>query len=412
MSNVKRPYRRSRRILRVLLILIALVVAIRIALPYIILNFANRSLANLDGYRGQVHDIDLAIIRGAYKIDSIYINRVDSLTHKETPFFAASLIDLAIEWRALLKGSLVGELKFTNPELVFTRDRVEPDDVREDSTTFKQLLDDFMPLKVNRFEVTNGKIRYQDPNVTPAVDVALTETNIVALNLLNSYDSASSLLPAEIRARANVYGGTLRLNMKLNPLAEVPTFDLDAALENTDLTQVNDFFVAYAKADISQGTFGLYTEVAAKDGRFNGYVKPLLNDVKVLGAEDRDDNILRKAWEALIGTVGEVFENQPRDRVATKVPLQGEVENPDANIWYAVLQVLQNAFIQAIQPSLDEEINIATVGAQPAGEKNNSPSVSGNNDQAEDRVEARKKRREERRQRREERRKEREGDRG
>ncbi len=409
MSERKQPYR-GKRLIQTLAIIVVVVAVVRIALPYVVLHFANKSLAQLDGYRGHIEDIDLALIRGAYKIDSIYIHKVDSATQKETPFFAASLIDLSVEWRSLFKGSLVGELKFTNPELLFTRDKVEPDDVREDSVTFKQLLEGFMPLKVNRFEVANGKLRYRDANVEPPVDIALTEADIVALNLRNSYDSVGALLPSDLRASANVYGGSLRLNLKMNPLAEVPTFDLNAALENTDLTQLNDFFLAYAKADISKGTFGLYTEIAAKDGGFNGYVKPLLKDVKVLGTEDRDDNILKKAWEAVLGSVGEVFENQPRDRVATKIPLQGEVESPDANVWYAILQVMQNAFIRALQPSIDQEINIATVDPAPVEkDKAIEKVLSGDDnksDKKEERVEARKQRREERRERREERRRE------
>lgn len=404
---------RREKLIRGLAVVVAVVVALRLALPYIVLHFTNKTLANLNGYRGRVHDIDLALIRGAYKIDSVYINKVDSTTHKETPFFSASLIDLSLEWRSLFKGSLVGQLKFTNPELQFTRDKVEPDDVRKDSVTFKQLLEQFMPLKVNRFEVINGTIRYKDPNVEPPVDVALTEANILALNLRNSYDSAE-LLPASIEARAGIYGGSLVFKMRINPLAEAPTFDLNAAVENTDLTKLNDFFKAYAKADINQGTFGLYTEVAAKDGRFAGYVKPLLRDVKMLGAEDRKDNILKKAWEAIVGSVGEVVENQPKDRLATKIPLEGDVDDPDANVWYAVLQILQNAFVQAIQPSLDQEINIATVDeVQPKDDKKGIEKIlTPDEKKKQERIEARKKRREERQQRREERRRSREEEKG
>src|SRR5690606_23336022 len=100
---------------------------------------------------------------------------------------------------------------------------------------------------------------------------------------------------------------------------------------------------------------------AAKDGNFNGYVKPLLKDVSIIGKEDRTDNVFRKLWEGFVGTVGQVFENIPNDQVATKIPLQGKIEDPKANIWYTIATILQNAFIQAIQPSIDNEINIGNV---------------------------------------------------
>ncbi len=170
-----------------------------------------------------------------------------------------------------------------------------------------------------------------------------------------------SVLPATIQGRASLYGGTLGCQLKINPLAESPTFDLNAELKNTNLVAVNDFFEAYAKIDVNKGTFGLYTEIAAKDGKFAGYVKPLLKDVDILGKEDRHDNVFQKLWEGLAGGVAEVFENQPKDQVATKIPFKGDVENPKANVWYAISEVLQNAFIRAIQPSIDNEVNLASI---------------------------------------------------
>jgi hypothetical protein len=351
---------KRKRFLTITLALLVVLIAIRLALPFIVLLYANKKLAGMDGYYGRIKDIDLALIRGAYKIDSIYLNKVDSVTRKQTPFFSASLVDLSIEWSALFHGSIVGELIFDDPVLIFTKEKVEPSTLEKDSADFNQLKDDFMPLQVNRLEINNGNIRYVDQGSKPTVDIAMTSTYILAENLRNSYDS-SALLPAKVKANATVYGGTLSFNMKLNPLATDPTFDMNAELKNTNLVELNEFFQAYAKIDVNKGTFGMYTEVASKEGKFTGYVKPLIQDLDVLGKEDRDDNIFRKLWEGLAGTVGEIFQNQEKDQVATKIPFEGRIGNPNTNVWYAIMNVLQNAFIRAIQPSIDNEINIASV---------------------------------------------------
>lgn len=79
----------------------------------------------MDGYYGHIEDIDLAIIRGAYKIDSIYLNKVDSNTQKRTPFLAASFVDLSVEWKALFHGSVVGEMVFEKPVIRFTKGKKE-----------------------------------------------------------------------------------------------------------------------------------------------------------------------------------------------------------------------------------------------------------------------------------------------
>src|SRR5207344_136845 len=100
---------------------------------------------------------------------------------------------------------------------------------------------------------------------------------------------------------AEVYEGKFNMDMKLNPLADRPTFDLNARLDNTNLVLLNDFFKAYGKFDVNKGTFGLYKEVAAKEGAFKGYVKPVIKDLDVVGAEDQKDNILQKLWEEIVG---------------------------------------------------------------------------------------------------------------
>ena len=62
--------------------------------------------------------------------------------------------------------------------------------------------------------------------------------------------------------------------------------------------------------------------------------------------------------------------NHPNDLVATKIPFKGELDNPKTNVWYALGQILQNAFIQALQPSIDGEISIASVDNPKEDKKN------------------------------------------
>jgi hypothetical protein len=369
----------KRRWWKAALIIVAVLVVIRLILPFVVLHYANKSLANLKGYYGHIRDIDIALIRGAYKIDSGYLNKVDSVTKKQTPFFAASLIDLSIEWKAIFHGSIVGEVVAENAVIRFSKEKVEPKTLKKDSSTLKKVGDNFMPLQLNRLEVKNGRIEYIDEFSKPKVDIALTNAYVLAKNLKNSYDS-STLLPASIEARADVYEGTLTFNMKLNPLADEPTFDMNTELKNTNLVKLNEFFQAYAKIDVNKGRFGLYAEAAGKNGKFTGYVKPLIRDLDVVGKEDRHDNVLQKLWENIAGTVGQIFKNQPKDQVATKIPFEGNIKDPNSNIWYTISELLQNAFIRAIQPSIDNQISIASVDSNKGKKKTFLQKVFGGKD--------------------------------
>lgn len=365
LSTVKAPSERKRKRRRMLLWILGIVIAIRIALPYVLLHLINDRLERMPGYTGHVVDIDLALIRGAYRIETFNLDRVDSVAQDTTAFLAAGVIDLSVEWKALFHGSIVGELVIDRPEVYFTKDAVEPADVQEDTVALADLLDDLMPLQINRVEVNEGVLRFIDPGTTPRVDISMTAIELLALNLRNSYDS-TEVLPSSVTMSAALYGGTFALNMRLNPLADDPTLDMDAKLNDVQLPQLNDFMQAYANVDVNKGTFGLYSEIATRDRAFTGYVKPIIKDLDVLGKEDKKDPFLRKFWEGLVGTVGDVLTNPREDQVATKVELKGSLDGPRANIFYAVIDLLRNAFIQALQPAIDHEVNIGTVNAADA----------------------------------------------
>jgi len=355
---------------KVLIGIVVLLVIVRLTLPYVILHYANKSLANLDGYSGRITDIDLAIYRGAYTIKDIYINKVDSTTKEETVFFKSTTIDLSIEWSAILNGEIVGELLFDTPVLVFTKDRVEPKEITKDSTDFRHLLDNFMPLRINRCEVNNGELRYTDEGSSPLVDIAVTQLHVLARNLTNvTHDTIP--LPSTVYASAYIYEGTFQLDMKLNIMQQRPMFDVDAKLENTNLPLLNDFLKAYTNFDVSKGTFSVYTEAAAKDGKFVGYIKPIIKELAVIGTEDKNDSFLNQLYEHLIAAAAFVLKNKKEEQIASKVEIAGDFENPQAGILQAIFEVLRNAFIQALMPALDHEISIQTIkGKETEGKSN------------------------------------------
>jgi len=355
---------------KILIGIIILLIVIRIILPYAVLHYANKTLANMNGYYGHIDDIDLALFRGAYRINSMYLNKVDSVSHKQTDFFKSENIDLSLEWGAIFHGSIVGELIFESPELIFTKDKTELSDVKKDTADFRKLLKAFMPIKVNRFEVNNGNIHYVDISSKPKVDLALTKTHIIALNLTNLINKKVDL-PSTVNAQATIYEGTLDFNMRMDALDPNTKFDLNAELKDTKLVLLNDFFKAYGNFDVSQGTFGLYTELATKDGEFKGYVKPIIKNLKVLGPEDRNDSFLHKIWESIVGAAGVIFRNQKENQIATKITITGTYKNPKTKTLDAIWEVLRNAFIQALMPSIDNEINISSVSSKKPDDKKN-----------------------------------------
>lgn len=345
-------------------VIVVLLIAIRIALPPVATKYANDYLDNkLPGYRGHVEGIHFSFFRGAYNVSGFDLNKIDSATHQETEFASVENIDLSLEWSALFHGKIVGKLFFETPVVKFTKDKVEPKTVVKDTTTFRQLLDVGMPIDVDRVEITNGAVHYKDLTSEPPLDLNIHNIYVLAENLRNTTDPTQEM-PSSVVLNASVYGGAINVQTHLNLLADQPTFAVKAEVKNLNLPDLNNFFKAYGKFTVDKGNFSVYSEILAKNGRFNGYVKPLLVDLRVIGPSNKDENVLTKLWEGVLDGVNWVFKNKNKDQLGTKIPLEGEIKDPKPNILYTIFALLRNGWIQALNPSLDYGINIQALGSK------------------------------------------------
>ncbi len=55
----------------------------------------------------------------------------------------------------------------------------------------------------------------------------------------------------------------------------------------------------------------------------------------------------------------ELLENEPREQVATRTDFSGKLKNPDASTWQTVINLIRNAYFDAILPNFEQE---ATAG--------------------------------------------------
>ncbi len=345
---------------KIILIIVVLLIAFRIALPHIVLKYVNKQLNEMEGYSGHVNDIDIHLYRGAYEIEGVEILKTEG--NIGAPFFNTDKIDLSIEWKAIFDGSLVGEISFVNPKINFVKGPTEEQtQTGPDDESWQQTVQDLFPLNINRFEIFNGEVHYRDFHSDPQVDIYIHQIDAIATNLTNSLDVAKSLF-ANINAKGvALKSGEFKLNLTMNPYAEQPTFSLDAELTNLNLVEINNFLQAYGNFDVEKGKFNLFTEMAAAEGKFEGYAKPLLKDVEVFRWKEDHDNFLQGVWEAIVGTVTEIFENQPKDQVATEIPISGKFDDPEIGVWSTIGGLLKNAFIQALVPGIEQKLNLENV---------------------------------------------------
>jgi len=349
----------GKKTLIILGIVVIIIIGIRVALPYIIKDLVNKELDSIPGYSGHIVDVDLSILRGAYQIEGIELVKTDGKV--EVPFFSSTLIDLSVEWKALFNGSLVGELEIQDPKLNFVQGPTEEQSQDSIDKSWQETVRDLFPLRINRFEIINGQVHYRDFHSDPQVNVFIERLNALATNLTNSKDISESLSATLKTTGVAMKSGNFELNCKIDPYEPKPTFDLDVSVTGLQLTELNAFLKAYGNFDVEAGIFGLYGEFAASQGNFQGYIKPLFKKLKVITWKEDHKNVFEFAWEAVVGLVTEFFENQPKDQVATRVPIKGTFDNPEPNIWSTLWELIKNAFIQALLPGIEQRINLENV---------------------------------------------------
>jgi hypothetical protein len=178
-----------------------------------------------------------------------------------------------------------------------------------------------------------------------------------------------------------------KVHGSLDPWAKQPTFDVNLEVKQVALPKVNPWLRQYIKADAESGNFELYLEIAAAEGKFKGYAKPILENVNMTSSEEHEESALRKLWEGIVDFAANVLENKQEDQVAARIPFTGTVENPEASIWSTITSVLRNAFVSAFARSLEGSISLRDVkenlgrytedDAKDAKEKKQQPDKDG-----------------------------------
>jgi hypothetical protein len=353
-----------RRVLITAAAVLVVLVAARIALPFVVQRFVNQRLAGVPGYVGSVGDIDIGLLRGAYRLEDVAIHKHTDAVRE--PFFLAREIDFSLAWRELFRGKVVSDILVRDAELNFVgaREVVDPRDLDRE---WQEVIRDLFPIDITHFELARGTVRYLDVTREPPINVFITELHATATGLRNRPGENGEDYPAEIRLEGvSVGGGRVQLSAVAEPLAGHPRFHLTAKIDDMDLTALNDELRAYANVDVSRGTFRLAAEMAAKDGGFQGYVKPFFEDLEFDDLEDREKGVLTRVWENIVAGLAWLVKNKSRDQVGTRIPFQGRFGDPDVGMWTTITNLFRHGFVRAFNPTIEGSLDPEQV--LPTGE--------------------------------------------
>jgi len=366
-------------------IIFVLIVA-RLMLPFFVTRYVNKVLSEIPGYEGSISGVDIHLIRGAYSITTLKIFKVNG--NDKVPFVDIPVTDLSLEWSALFNGAIAGEVIFEYPKLNFIGgdgkgEKPESENQYGADVDWTEPIKRLIPLQLNRMEIVQGSVFFYDFTTQPNVSIHLDSLQMLATNL-NNAEGQEDPLPATVTATAtSIGGGRLAIEMDINVLKKIPDLDMDLKFEKINMPALNDFFVAYGKVDVEEGSFSLFSEMTIQNGDVSGYVKPIARHMKIVNREKDKQNLLNLVWQSIVGVLVEVFENQKKDQFATKVPLEGNLNNINAGVWPTVGNIFKNAFVKAFEMNTENAIQFVDADKLKPDEKTNK----------EERKERRKKRR-------------------
>ncbi len=217
---------------------------------------------------------------------------------------------------------------------------------------------------IRRFDVVESDFIVIDRATDPEYRLTLDQANLTIANLSNREAQGRSELSLDGRFMGS---GDTRLAGWFLAAAAGPTFNVSLAINDTNLPSLNDLLRAYGRFEVAAGQFSLYSQMAVQNDNLTGYVKPLFSNVEVYSHQkEQGTGVLHQAKEVGIGVLAHVFRNQNTQKVATKVNLSGKLSQPNVSTWQSVVEVLRNAFVQAILPGFDRAAGASSASAAPS----------------------------------------------
>jgi hypothetical protein len=210
-----------------------------------------------------------------------------------------------------------------------------------------------MVVRADQLRIADSRIAFANRHTNPPYRVFVSDLDVTVDDFSNQRNEGGG----EARVRGKFMGsGAAALDARFQPATERSDFDMKVQIENVDLQGMNDLLQAHGNFDVSSGKFSVYSELAVRGGRVDGYVKPLFSDLDVYDPErDKDKALGQKLYEGLVGGVATALENRSRDEVATKTDISGPIEDPQTSTWQIILRLVQNAFFKSILPGLEAE---------------------------------------------------------
>ncbi len=328
------------KIIRNLLIVVLILGAIRITLPFALLAGVNYALKNkIEDYTGKAQDLDLAILRGALTLKDIHL---EYRKKPEVLNVDVESVKFNLSWQDFINKKAEADIQVNQLVVVMTELPPEKPPQPED-LTFKEIRKKLAELKwstqLNKFELRNASFKFIVPKAKTPFSVSNIDADIY--NLHFSPDKEWQL--ADFALRGLLQGqGEFKLDGKIQPLALPPMVDVNFAMTDFDLKTLNGLMLEVLPLDITRGKLSTYIEGASEKNFSNGYAKIFFDDIDVVEYKQKFKSGRHVLIEFAASIGNWVLKNAKEKSLAVRLPFKIKHEEVDVKTSEALWSAFEN----------------------------------------------------------------------
>ena len=214
-------------------------------------------------------------------------------------------------------------------------------------------------LQVDTLKLTNSQFGFVNEGATPRYRLFMSDMNLSLKNLSNQAKEGRSAF----QARGTFMGsGTTVVSGEFRSTATPADFAVRLKLDDAKLPDLNGVLMAHAGVDVAEGLFSVYTEITVKNGQIDGYIKPLIKNLKIYDRnKDKEKPFGKRVKMHVLQFFANLFKNHSSKAVATVVRISGSTHDPKTSEWEVIRKLIGNGLSQAIRPGFLEKPK----GAEP-----------------------------------------------
>jgi len=205
-----------------------------------------------------------------------------------------------------------------------------------------------LSLQVDSLRLNRSQLGFKDETATPPYRLFMSDASLKLSNLSNQANQGRS----EFHAQGAFMGsGKTVLSGSFLSTAKPADFAIQLQLDDAKLTDLNPFLLAETRVDVAEGLFSVYTELTVKGGRIEGYLKPLIKDLRISDkTKDKGKSFGKRVEMHVLQALANLFKNRSSKQVATVTRISGSTSDPKLSEWEAIRKLLGNGLFRAILP--------------------------------------------------------------